>query len=251
MAADSPCCLLMPSCAVADAPFTALRQTDQRVALTLEALAHWRRIDADLPIVLCDGSGFDFGPLVAGRFGPGPIEVLRFRNDAERVAAQGKGYGEGQIVAHALGHSQQLSRTAFFGKCTAKLWVDNFPQLLREWNGRFKANVGMGKPTVSNRSPIRYVDTRFYLASTRFYQAHLMRSHETTCDADGRFLEHAFLDSLRASGENLPELVFAQLPQIRGTSGSDGQRYAATPASFAHLRHRMKHWVTRFDRVLA
>ena len=67
-------------------------------------------------------------------------------------------------------------------KCTSKLWVENFFEISKNFNGIFLSDVqGLLRP--------KMVDTRFYISSKSFLE-NLMYAYLDVNDDDGRFLEH-------------------------------------------------------------
>jgi hypothetical protein len=155
--------LLVTSAVRPSDPTVVLSNHDQRIRYTLDALSEWLRMHPTLQIVICDGSGYDFSPVLVQMFPNHRIEALHFQNSSALVRQLGKGYGEGEIVKYALQHSNLLASSTFFAKCTSKLWVNNFDACVRHWNGTmlFQAKIS----NVLKNSPLvfRHIDTRFYL----------------------------------------------------------------------------------------
>ena len=198
---------------------TKLRNSDERLRLTLEGLTAWMALRAFRRIVVCDGTGFDMTPhlnqLNESRNADIAFESLCFQNDATRVKQLGQGYGEGQIVEHALTHSRLLAEADSFAKCTSKLWVTNAASCLRHYNGTAAFNLAGGFiPT--------YVDTRFYICSKAFYNSHLRDCHLAVDEDNVQYLEHRFFTSIR--GTPLYRNTLFPTPFVLGVSGN-----SATP----------------------
>lgn len=224
--------LLLTSSAIAHDTSVKLIDTASRIEHTLESIEHWRSIAPHLEIVVCDGSGHDFGPEVQQRFPGHPIECLAFENDRERVARQGKGYGEGEIIRFALKHSTRLQRADSFIKCTGKLWVTNVQDCLAEWQGGLLAfacfeNVFSMKP-----SRLAYIDTRFYIVDKGFYHHHLEDAHLDVGGSEGLSIEDCFRDVILNRG--LTGVLFRTLPEVHGVGGGSGTYYKN------NLRRRLK-----------
>ncbi len=198
---------------------TALVDRDRRLALTLAAVEKWRLTPGIRDVVVCDGSGFDLSTLI--RAMPAErhaarCEVLTFTNDVERVRCKGKGYGEGQIVNHALLYSEVLRAASNFAKCTGKLWVKNYLECARRYNGRASFDfAGIFYP--------RQIDTRFYMVNKQFFRENMSALHENVNDGSGVFLEHAFFDGLKSLKPS--EYVMLPTPRIHGVSGTSGSTY--------------------------
>jgi hypothetical protein len=206
--------VLVTSAIKVSAGNTALRSVEERVRETIRGLGAWMSTPDVEELIVCDGSGFDLTPHLQDLMRQHPdvfVEILSFQNDAEGVKRQGKGYGEGQIIEHALSHSAILCSTAAFAKCTGKLWVRNYADCLDAFNGiaSFDFN-GLLRP--------RFVDTRFYMVDIGFYRRNLSSAFLTVDDDAGFFLEHAFKDSLANFG--LSTYVMAPTPRVAGVSGS-------------------------------
>ena len=118
-----------------------LNNPNLRTQYTIESISEWINIDPNIPIVICDGSGFDFTDTVKSRFPLANIECIFFDNDAKQVKKHGKGYGEGEIIRYAIKHSKLMNDSEAFIKCTAKLWVANFDQCLSQWNNQFMCSA--------------------------------------------------------------------------------------------------------------
>lgn len=202
----------------------ALQDTDERLRLTLDSVGEWLRIAPELQFVICDGSGFDFSESIRQRYPSTTVECLFFQNDAQAVRRFGRGYGEGEIVRHAVTHSRLIARAGCFAKCTAKLWVDNYRDCLAEWDGRlclkgvFLDVFSPFKPTT-----LAYIDTRFYIAQVRMYRELLLNAH-TRVDKDQNYgLEEAFRDAVLSTG--LTGVFWRTPPVIEGVGGGIGVSY--------------------------
>lgn len=117
-----------------------LRDPDKRIRYTLDSIREWLKKSENIKIVICDGSGFDFDPLIKKIFPKASIECLFFLNEVDKIKKFGKGYGEGEIISYALKHSKFIIESQWFAKCTAKLWVKNFDEIIKNWNNLFYAD---------------------------------------------------------------------------------------------------------------
>jgi len=191
----------------------------KRLQETLSGLMHWVATPSVRQVVICDGSGFDFAPALTdlrSAYQHVEIEALTFTNDIDAVRARGKGYGEGEIVNHALVHSRILAAAPAFAKCTGKLWVSNFAKCLRGFNGTAAFDYN-GKLTP------QFIDTRFYLVDKGFHRDVLAQAYREVDDTSGFYLEHAYQKAL--ASRRLADYVMCPTPRIRGVSGSMGVAY--------------------------
>ncbi|MFZ4801565.1 MAG: hypothetical protein ACOYLR_06200, partial [Chlorobium sp.] len=182
------------------------------------------KIYADINIVLCDGSNFDFSLIVKNQFPNANIECLYFNNSSSLVSLYGKGYGEGEIVKYALDNSIILNKYNSFSKCTSKLWLVNYFEYVKAWSGHlFLCDCCIASyRKIFNIKPA-FVDTRFYITNKSFYQKHLSLAYLNVRDADGYFLEHCFKDIIVT--ENIKRYISPVSLVLQGVSGSSGLSY--------------------------
>ena len=220
--------VLITSVAQPNAPFVALNDPAKRIDSTIESLKQWALISPGLDIVICDGSGYDFQKSISATplLKTLNIEVLHFYNDLEMVKNKGKGYGEGEIVAYALNHSDLLDRSDTFSKCTAKYWVNNFQECV----AGHQKNISIEK-YYDSRYSLSYqaCDTRFYVVEKEFYLKKLLNSHKNSNDFQSFFLEHAFAKDIILSKTTGTE--FKIKPLVYGISGTTGEFSASRPES--------------------
>jgi hypothetical protein len=211
--------VLITTAVQASAPFTRLSDPSARLRETEKGLSRWLSQPGVTHVVVCDGSGFDFRPMLRDLCAGTPVtaESLSFANDAAMVKERGKGWGEGEIVKYALTNSRILDDFSAFAKCTGKLWVPNFSDCLKGFNGTASFDFnGWLTP--------KFIDTRFYIAQKDFYSRHLIDAHQKVFDSRGFYLEHAFLHALRDFSPSI--YVMFPTPRIRGMSGSMAAPYA-------------------------
>lgn len=216
--------ILLTSSVVVHDTNVALSDAKERTLLALKSVQEWLRIDPGLRIVLCDGSGFDFSELVAERFPQADIECLPFHNDAKLVRRFGRGYGEGEIVRHAINHSRLIAHAGCFAKCTSKLWVENFAECLKHWNGDmgFKG-VFLDVFSPRKKTTFAYIDTRFYLVSCESYRRYFENAHLNIRTDQGHGLEECFRDVVRE--RTLSNILLTIPPVIAGVGGGTGMSY--------------------------
>jgi hypothetical protein len=230
-----PIPVLITSAINVTAPGTKLADPAERLALTLKGIDRWLQNPAVQALVVVDGSGFDYSAQLheLNRGTRKDIEFLQFQNNAELVRLQGKGYGEGEIVLHALTHSQTLASAPCFAKCTAKLYVTNYRKCLAAFDGKFMCGI-------YGKNHIRCLDTRFYLCSRDFWWQHFSRAHFQVNDPQGYYIENSYLDRLRENG--IRRFTLPVPPLIEGRSGSDNIEYPA-PSLYRRLVLRVRFYV--------
>jgi hypothetical protein len=214
-----------------------LKNTDERTCLALESVEQWLRIDPLLPLVLCDGSDFNFSSIVLEKFPLARIECLHFENNQELVKQHGRGYGEGEIVRYALNNSAFIAAAGCFAKCTSKLWVENYLECLNAWNGELLCKgVFLDSFSISRRTFFSYIDTRFYLASCAAYNKYFVDAHLQIETNRGHGLENCFFDLF--SEHKIQHSLFTVPPIICGVGGGTGTHYKNT--SLRNSKERLR-----------
>jgi hypothetical protein len=219
--------ILLTSSVVAHDKGVRLLDPTERARLALESIQQWRAIAPHNPLVLCDGSGFDFQPIVATLPGGGPVECLYFQNNVELIRQHGRGYGEGEIMRHAIEHSTLIQSAGSFAKCTSKLWVENFGACMQRWNGQLLMK-GVFDHVFSPRkaTTLAYIDTRFYAMAVQTYQQHFLHAHEVIRAQEGYGLEESFRDIFL--DKQLEGCLMSPPPIICGVGGGTGAYYKNT-----------------------
>jgi hypothetical protein len=216
--------ILLTSCVnVVDKSAVVLMEPEKRIAHTIESIEHWLKICPNSRIVICDSSSFDYSSLISKRFPSGKIESIAFEANKSMVRKYGKGFGEGEIIKHALRNSEFLLDSPDFIKCTAKLWVRNFDNCIRDWNGRFLCYGKFENVFSVKTTRLKYVDTRFYIASKEFYSSYLEDAHLQMIEGSGRGLEEMFLDVMERG--KFQGFLFTNPPVIAGVGGGAGAYY--------------------------
>lgn len=215
--------LLLTSCVVISDQSVSLKDSNSRIRLTIESIEKWLHISANLNIVICDGSNYDFSKIIQEKFPNAHIECLFFQNSTRLVELHGKGYGEGEIINHALLHSKFLNQSSYFAKCTGKLWVENFHECLQLWNGEFLCKGYFSNVFSFKKAEFDYIDTRFYLSTKSFYLMNLGSVHLNINEKSGHSLEHCFRDAI--INNKLKNVLFNVPAVICGMGGGSGTYY--------------------------
>lgn len=215
--------LVITTCITPSPILLGLNDPKLRLYHTLEGIQNWLSLDLNLKIVICDGSNFDLSSIVKARFPKHNIECLSFQSSINKVSEQGKGYGEGEILAFALAHSDLLTESDAFMKCTGKLWVTNYKDCLNEWNGIFSASAQFANIFNFKKPKLEQIDTRFYITDKEFFLTHLLDAHFESNFNAGSSIENLFLKSLNAL--KMQNYIFSMEPIICGMGGGSGKYY--------------------------
>ena len=230
--------VLLTSSVIAYDTGVALKNQSERIRLALESVEQWLKIDPLLPLVLCDGSNFDFSSAVFRQFPLALIECLHFENNQELVKQQGRGYGEGEIVRHAINNSKFIADAGCFAKCTSKLWVENYLECLNAWNGELLCKgVFLDVFSLTRRTYFSYIDTRFYIASCSTYNKYFVDAHIKIDSQRGHGLEDCFYAIFAKF--HLQNALLNVPPRICGVGGGTGQYYKNTLLRDAKERLRL------------
>lgn len=216
--------ILLTSSVIAHDPGVALKNTASRIHHALESVAEWLRTCPEISLVLCDGSGFDFTELISLNFPSAKAECLSFMNDELTILKRGRGYGEGEIVRYAIANSRTIQSSGAFAKCTSKLWVTNYLELIQFWNGSLMLKGVFQNVFSIRKAPVfDYVDTRFYVASVETYNRLFLNAHFSIDQKKGYGLEQCFTDILLA--KELHSVLTPVAPVIEGIGGGIGRAY--------------------------
>jgi hypothetical protein len=236
--------ILLTSSVIAHDKGVRLQDPTERERLAMESIQKWRTIAPDNPLVLCDGSGFDFQRVIATLPGSDNIECLHFQNNVELIRQHGRGYGEGEIVRHAIEHSTLIQSADCFAKCTSKLWVENFSACMQPWNGRWLMK-GVFDHVFSpcKSTTLAYIDTRFYAMDVQSYRQYFLRAHEAIHAQEGYGLEESFRDIFL--NKQLHGCLMSPPPVICGVGGGTGAYYKNTP--LRQLKEKWRYQLVKHD----
>jgi len=237
--------LLLTSCVNVSAPFTQIRNKQVRIELTIKSIIKWVTIEPEIKIVICDGSNFDFSSIIANIFPGKDIECIYFYNNGDAVAKYGKGYGEGEIINHAIEKSIILNEAYFFAKCTSKLWVENFSECLLYWNGSFLSDCDFSYLKKGRLITFKSVDTVFFLANKQYYINNFSTAYTNVRDLEHQWLEHCFKDIIIKNG--IINFMLPVAPVIKGISGTTGKENNYSLSNKAY--DVMKRLIIRHSRI--
>jgi hypothetical protein len=239
-----PPLLLTSAVIVGDDKSVKLIDPKKRVEHALESIGRWLDLQPNLEIVICDGSGYDYTKLLRGRFSKNSIEALSLSIPSALIQKYGKGYGEGEIIKHALKFSQILPGSTYFAKCTSKLWVNNFKSCLRQWNGVFLCYGKFQNVFSIRETTFNEVDTRFYITSRDYYDQNLKNLHLGILEKSPDGIEVMFKNHIVKSKSE--KVLFRTPPIIGGMGGGSGRYYNASLTR--HYKERLRTSFLRLDR---
>jgi hypothetical protein len=214
-----------------------MRSVDERWHQTLCALVSWIRDTSIRRIVFCDNSAttcsFKAICNFAQIFGK-EIEVLIFSGNAEKLCFCGKGYGEGEIVAHAFAKSHFLKEAKSFYKITGRIFIGNFEELHCQhakdplvfslpgvpWKLKCKQFL-LRFERIRSRFEGRSAYTVFYKSEVNFFRTHLLERYLEVDERQNRWLEHVYFLPVMQNGA----VGFRKNLKVVGLRGTSGETY--------------------------
>lgn len=238
MRTDTAVVITSAICPAKDVPFTRLTDANERLRESLCALVEWSSVTSVKKFVLCDNTApaFSFGKVIAFFHAKDKeLEVLTFQGDRQKVASQGKGYGEGEIVRHVLHNSRLLRTCDYFFKITGKVFVRNFEQIadahlndgvVFETNNK---RIGLTKVAAktlaigfpNSRFARGMTNTCFYKCERAFFERHLLDAYFQVDDLKKNYLERVYYNILCRKW--FTEMKMS--PALVGISGTSGKSY--------------------------
>lgn len=205
-----------------------LKLTDvgERLSQYRESLADYLENTGFQRVIFCENSGFplEFTDLerLAKERGK-ELEALSFLGNADETRRRGKGYGEGEIVAHALACSRWADEITQFVKVTGRLVVRNLEVIRRRLNPkRFYIN------RLLIRNKAEELDTRLYAISAELYKRQFLDLYKGVMVEWP--LEKAFMRCTQENG--IAYHCFPRYPEFSGSCGGDGMIYGKESARF-------------------
>lgn len=201
-----------------------LRDEDERLKQYEDSLQSLLCSRAFTKVVFCENSDYGMERMsylkdIAGENGV-ELELLSFRGNVEKACIHGKGYGEGEIMAHVFSHSELIGKETYFVKITGRLKVDNIKDIVSRMN---KQRTYFNTP---NHTRTDIYDTRMYGMPTRQFKDFFLHSYEQVLDEQGIFLESVYTQTLQKYSIQVRN--FPRYPRIVGISGSGGIAYGYT-----------------------
>lgn len=192
------------------------------------AIEQWCRSGFFKKIVICENSNYQESVLITGtviekfKKDGGVIEYLTFLPESmSNVSRFGKGYGEMEIIKHAVSESLLIRNAGFFTKCTGRLFVKNSDHILNS------LNLSPNFAICANLSMmLKFCDSRFFICSVDFFEKYLVSKIDRLCDSEGRYFEKILaMGILNAIANDMRWSVPVRAPWYEGQSGSVGIKY--------------------------
>lgn len=198
--------------------------TQQRLSDYCNAMKAWLTEQQSIrDFVFVDNSGFPLDAIkdVVDRYASPQqrIELHSFRTTGYS-AANGRSFGELNIVQRALEQSTLMQQSSCFAKATGRVFVANVDRIM--------ATVASDYDVVGRLSHnLTWMETVFVLFRTTFFSQHLLPyALDNVDDQSGKHIERVLASAcLHRIAEGSRWYPFPSEPRLRGVRGLDSQPY--------------------------
>lgn len=196
-------------------PYTVLTDSGIRLAQYIKAI-EWYLNNTQYDIVFVENTNVDLSVFFKENE---RLECLTFEgNNYDKTL--GKGYGEAQIIRHALLHSKKIGKADLIAKITGRLIVHNVVKIMESCNSASTLYI---KKFYQKRM---WFKSNFFIAPSSFFEAFTENSNKLN-DSAGYYFEHLMYDiaqKWKNEKQNIKE-IFSPI-NIEGESGSIGYTYS-------------------------
>jgi hypothetical protein len=218
-------------------PYLSMTDSNERIIKYQIAIEIWLKKIPNLKIILCDGTGFDWLPIIKTKYDPEQFECLTHFNDVDGVERYGKGFGEIKSINYAIDNSNIISENKHFMKITGKYWVDNIDRFSEEdLYSEFKCK-SIFKISVWS---ILYINSAFYTCSVYTYRKYFYDSYKLINDHTGKDLEHVLGDVIVSNA--MKNYQFRVSPAICGWTGTGNHAIDLSSKSIKDKLREVKYW---------
>jgi hypothetical protein len=142
------------------------------------------------------------------------IEFLSFQGNTKLIQQYTRAYGDQEIIAYALQHSQILAKHSGFYKLTGRYRVANINILLR---------VRKHEPTVFIKGGVRIptVHTSFFKTDKEYFVKYLQGEYINLPKYPHQRLEYLYYDQIKESGKAMR--LHGHYPLFQGERGEGGK----------------------------
>lgn len=192
-------------------PFTMLTNATERQKQYINAINFYLKT-TKCKIIFCENSNTDIHSFFENK--QEKLEIITFPGNKDKQ--RGKGFGEAEIINHALCHSSFIQKDSIIIKITGRLIVNNINHIINS------LKCERDFVTCSLHSDLKFADSRIFCATQSFYIAFLkMKDHID--DSKGVFFEHVLASTVLNSSMRF--IPFSEEPLFIGISGTTGESY--------------------------
>ncbi len=235
--------ILLTSCiSPGTMPDVVRRDIHHRLQDYAEVIQNLSRSVRNGQIVYCDNSGYDLEQLSRIPETIGSTSAWEFISlDGNKQNDLGKGYGEMEIIRHALSHSSLITPDRRVLKVTGRLSLRNSCSILTN----IEKDATSAEIFCDLRGNLRWADSRVFASSVRFLREYLLPLGSTLNDSLGISFEHVLARAAHAAmSDGLAWAMLPETPDLVGVSGTSGTRYPDQRTDFwrRELFRRLKTW---------
>ncbi|QWD13593.1 hypothetical protein G6703_04980 [Polynucleobacter paneuropaeus] len=104
------------------------------------------------------------------------LEQFDFKQDNEKVRANGLGYAEGNLIKYALDNSELIAKSGSFFKCTGKVFCRNFQEILSMIESKNISSIFWQRfPFIHHLA-----ETRFFFVSVKAFNEYVLPTYLST-----------------------------------------------------------------------
>jgi hypothetical protein len=236
-----PCLLLTATIHCKDTPFIKRQDPEIRESDYRWAVEGWMGVEGYDTFLFCENSGADLSRLEKyaasiNRFGHNLVFLSL--KDNSRSSERGKGYGEMEIIRHAIERLKDRASDQMLVKVTGRYRARNaahFFSQLPSMHGEIICSIGEN---------LTFTDSRLFAISLGCARDHLLPRQEEINEFEHKYFEHALSDAVHetilAGGKWFP---LPCDPSLYGFEGTDGTRFGFSP--MARVRSKVKRFLAR------
>jgi hypothetical protein len=191
--------------------------------------------------IFCENSGADLSKLEQyaasiNRFQHNLV-FLSYKGNSG-AAERGKGYGEMEIIRHAIDKVTDLAPEQMLLKVSGRYRARNAERLLS------KLESTKAKICCDFRYHLTFADCRVFAITSRCAREHLLPRQDDLNDSEGKWFEHALADAVHSAilaGSEWSPLPCD--PSIYGVEATKGIRFGLSPIS--RIRFKARHFLAR------
>jgi hypothetical protein len=213
-----------------------LREADYRWAIE-----GWMGVDGYDTLIFCENSGADLAKLEEYAASINKFEHrLIFLSCRKNAGARerGKGYGEMEIIRHAIDTVAELGPEQMILKVTGRYRARNAAHLISE------LKVMQGDIFCGMRFNLTFSNSGVFAITVNCFREYLLPQQESLDDSKGKCFEHVLADAVHAtilSGGRWSPLPCD--PSLYGFSGSQNMRFGYSYLS--RLKSHIKGYLSR------
>lgn len=234
-----PVVLLTATIECGETPLVERQDVNVRESDYLWAIKGWIQAKGYDTFIFCENSGAPLQKLeeYASRFNKFQHQLVFLScNKNTGARKRGKGYGEMEIIRHAIDSVPDLDPRQLIVKVTGRHRAYNATRLLRKLSG---STVDIACVLRRNLSQ---ADSRLFGITVKCARDQLLPRQETINDLEGRYFEHVLADAVHSTIVNGGKWSLLPCdPLLHGFSGTSGIRFGFS--LFERAKSTLRHYL--------